>query len=65
MLIPVVSDAFHLLHTPDPVLLWVFMMGDLNFVAAAVFIAWLLASGSALPAPRDFAEPLTGRSARP
>ena len=40
---------YHLLHTPDPVLLWVFMMGDLNFVAAAVFIAWLLALGSDRP----------------
>lgn len=32
----------HLLRVSDPVLWWIFLIGDLNFVAAAVFVAWLL-----------------------
>lgn len=35
--------TYHLLHVSDPVLWWVFLIGDLNLLAAAVFIAWLLA----------------------
>ena len=34
---------YHLFHMSDPVLWWVFLIGDLNLVAAAAFVAWLLA----------------------